>query len=860
MAPRRPCASGCWRRCPKCWRRGRGVIAFALPSDESEEPADAEGAIWNARAAAAFYPGWICRFYVGGAVSAQLRERLAALPNAEVAEAPGETDDPQWWGLEAAGDCDALLLRSVRARLTLMEKQAVWHWLASDREIHSLHDHPGHRWELPPAHLAGLRGEALRWMAQHRAQAQGDPLRALVAAMPRAWLQHDNHWGVGAPLPWPRILPRRMYHGMPWDPHPDFAGLPVPAWEPYRRRQRARHSPRFFAAMLARWLLRPLPERAARACMAGLCRLLYGRGVTSPPCPPTTPRPPPPQQAGRRTACARSSASACGATRPDMCWGRWTTPASPQPIYPGWVCRFYVGSCVPAGAVAELQGLPAVEVVEMGKPGDMLGLYWRLEAAKDADILLSRDADCRLSFPEKAAVDAWLESGREAHTFGHFAMQYIPGGAFGMRGEALQDLIGELSLWDKNALYGDDEKMLREKLLPKLRKRGQLVMHEDVWGYGEPFPRPMADGSTLGLTWHPVGLFAQCMIPMRIRDPFLQRTWYRRWGAALCRKVRAVHEPSGLALAWLLWRTLYGPFSPLGRVGRRLWTLWRGLLPVHPDDVQQAISDSLPQVQLPGRGIIAFALDSDDASVLRGALDNARAAAEFFPGWTCRFYAHGSVPDGHCEDLAAVPGAEVVRVAGEDEAGDPQLWGLAAAGDCDVLLLRSPLARLSLLDLQAVLHWLATDKDLHSVHDHPEHRWDRPTPHLLGLRGAARRWAAENAGKAGLEDLEDLAREMPDQWLRHDGQWHLGTPLPSPRLRFRRAHHGMVWECQDDYGGLPLPNWERHVARLRSRRGWKFAATWLARAALRPLPERAAATGMAGLCRLLYGPGTMRGS
>ena len=515
-------------------------------------------------------------------------------------------------------------------------------------------------------------------------------------------------------------------------------------------------------------------------------------------------------------------------------------------VFPGWTCRFYVGSSVPAGAVAELQKLPGAEVVQMDEPGDLRGALWRFRAAEDAEVLLLRDADCRLSFPEKAAVDAWLASGLQMHTFGHYALGNMLASTTGLRGQAVRDLARELADWTPQDYYGNDEDLLRGRLLPGLRRNGQILMHEHSWGYGDPYPRPMADGSDLGLVWQADALFAQTLVPLLLRDPGFLRTWYRRWGAAVCRGVRSVHRPGGLWLAWLLWRLLYGPPAPLVQLGGRLRVRWRRLLRMPPGQVPGAIRDSLPQVQLPERRIIAFALDSNEASALRGALDNAGAAVEFFPGWTCRFYVDDSVPPAIREELAGLPNAEVAE--GDD--GPAELWGLAAARDCDVLLLRSPLARLGLLDVQAVTHWLASDKDLHSVHDHPDHRWDRPTPHLLGLRKKTLQWAAQNAGKAG---LQDLVREMPDAWLRHDGQWHLGAPLPAPRVRWMRASHGMMWEANSDYGGLSTPSWEPHLRRLRSRFGWKFRATWLARRLLRPLPERATMACMAGLCRLLYG-------
>ena len=328
-------------------------------------------------------------------------------------------------------------------------------------------------------------------------------------------------------------------------------------------------------------------------------------------------------------------------------------------------------------------------------------------------------------------MQAWMASGLEGHTYSPFAFGTLIACASGLRGQALRNLARELPLWEPQDSYGDDERFLRVKVLQDLNRRGQLLMHECVWGYGEPYPQPPKEGSDLAQVWQEDRLFAQLFVPLRWRDPHFFRTWWRRLGAGLCLGLRAVHQPSGRWLAYLLWRLLYGPRALPYRLGLRIQERWRRILYPPPQELPGLIRDSLPQVQLPERRIIAFALDSDDASTLRGALDNAGAAAEFFPGWTCRFYAGSGVPQAVREELAGLPNSEVA----EGGSGPAELWGLAVSGDCDALLLRSPLARLGLLDLQAVTHWLASDKDLHSVHDHPDHPWDRPTPQLLGLRG-----------------------------------------------------------------------------------------------------------------------------
>ena len=147
---------------------------------------------------------------------------------------------------------------------------------------------------------------------------------------------------------------------------------------------------------------------------------------------------------------------------------------------------------------------------------------------------------------------------------------------------------------------------------------------------------------------------------------------------------------------------------------------------------------------------------------------------------------------------------------------------------------------------------------MHSLHDHPRHRWHTPTPELLGWRGDALRWAAEHRGRS--KPLRALGREFADTWLRHDSFWHLGTPMPQPHLP--RAYlppmlgyHGMPWELSEEYGGLPAPQIEDLHERERGRLGMRFCLTAKARHRLHRLglDEAARERWMAALCTLLYG-------
>lgn len=536
-----------------------------------------------------------------------------------------------------------------------------------------------------------------------------------------------------------------------------------------------------------------------------------------------------------------------------------------QRFYPDWTCRFYLGSSVPADVVADLRAQPNVETLQVEEPEDLRAMFWRFRAAGDADVLLCRDADSRFSRAEAAAVQAWLESGKEAHAMVHnrphspYSMD-LRGGLFGVRGQALQDLHREASRHNPKDAYGDDEHFLRQHLKPLLLRRDALLVHDLSWGWGEPPPLPPEDA--FGAIWfHEPQAYLHPFPRYRGGNYFtglLAPPVTGRLRRALGRRLRRLHKGLGGRLV------LLGVIT--GRPAGWEWR-WRRFVRRpqmvnrrEPEDIP-GTRQSMANIPSPERGLIAFALPSKDPELLRGALDNARAARAYYPEWQCRFHAHPSLDPQVRQELESVPGVQV-RVADANMLQlDPHLWGLHLADECDALLLRSPLARLNLYDRQTVYHWLASDCEMHSLHDHPRHGWHRPTTDLVGLRGSALAWAKAHPDHP--DPLGALARQAKEGrigWLRHDNVWHIGTPLPRPRLESLIAYHGMPWEPSEEYGGLILPVLEDYRDREMHWEGVRFLVTALASRALRL--RRGKSVGaerlMTLLCRLLY-PGRQPG-
>jgi hypothetical protein len=185
------------------------VVAFSL---FGREPFYAEAAVRNAHDVATWYPGWICRFYVGSDVCADVKRRLREAgaevmpPPKAQAHLPGTV-----WRFMALDDLrvKTALLRDADSLITEREVFAVQQWLASDCQAHVMRDHVLHT-ELMLAGLWGAHARSLRGIGDamldffkhpfHPTHADQHFLRDWV--WPRIWRsvkQHDSALNWHAP-------------------------------------------------------------------------------------------------------------------------------------------------------------------------------------------------------------------------------------------------------------------------------------------------------------------------------------------------------------------------------------------------------------------------------------------------------------------------------------------------------------------------------------------------------------------------------------------------------------------------------------------------------------------------------------
>lgn len=97
---------------------------------------------------------------------------------------------------------------------------------------------------------------------------------------------------------------------------------------------------------------------------------------------------------------------------PRYCEGAVLNTQFAKEIFPEWTCRFYIDESVPRKIVERLKALGAQIIYVNEQQRQLSGLYWRFFVMHDPQVkrFLVRDADSFLSYKERAAVQAWIDS------------------------------------------------------------------------------------------------------------------------------------------------------------------------------------------------------------------------------------------------------------------------------------------------------------------------------------------------------------------------------------------------------------------------------------------------------------------
>jgi hypothetical protein len=136
-------------------------------------------------------------------------------------------------------------------------------------------------------------------------------------------------------------------------------------------------------------------------------------------------------------------------------------------VYPDWICRFYCHQSVPHSFIKQLiEHGGEVFVINDNKATININWVklWRFYpcSEKNIEYIIFRDADSRLSYKEKNAVDEWIKSGKNTHILhdseAHGAI--IPAGMWGIKGGIIDDIYKLINNYLIDDLNNDCTKCL----------------------------------------------------------------------------------------------------------------------------------------------------------------------------------------------------------------------------------------------------------------------------------------------------------------------------------------------------------------------------------------------------------------
>ena len=152
-----------------------------------------------------------------------------------------------------------------------------------------------------------------------------------------------------------------------------------------------------------------------------------------------------------------------------------------QRHFKGFTLRFYTGASVPESIKQTLRLFAHVQLVEQPGPEDHRAKLWRFQALKDReyDVVLSRDADARLTHRERIAHEEFLASGLEFHIMkdhptGH--NYQISAGMFAARTRAISD---DLQIAEGSNYYTQDQDWLAAEIWPQIK--ANVLIHDESY-------------------------------------------------------------------------------------------------------------------------------------------------------------------------------------------------------------------------------------------------------------------------------------------------------------------------------------------------------------------------------------------
>jgi tetratricopeptide (TPR) repeat protein len=168
----------------------------------------------------------------------------------------------------------------------------------------------------------------------------------------------------------------------------------------------------------------------------------------------------------------------------------------------------------------------------------------------------------------------------------------------------------------------------------------------------------------------------------------------------------------------------------------------------------------------PGHNVISISLWGNHERYLSAAILNVQLAPHIYPGWRCRFWVDGTVPERVLDELKQ-HGADLVVMQRANNY-DGAFWRFLVADDpqVDRYLVRDADAVINVRERVAVDAWIASGRHFHMMRDW----WTHCEPMLAGLWGGVGRALPPLAPRieAFIARRPYMSRDMDQQFLRNE--------------------------------------------------------------------------------------------
>lgn len=220
------------------------------------------------------------------------------------------------------------------------------------------------------------------------------------------------------------------------------------------------------------------------------------------------------------------------------------------------------------------------------------------------------------------------------------------------------------------------------------------------------------------------------------------------------------------------------------------------------------------------KNVIGFSLWGKKELYLKGALKNIELANQYYPGWNLIFFIAPDVPETIVSQIQSAPNASVVK--GREKPGHVyalRRFQALELSQAATAIFRDVDSRITLREVEAVSQWLASDKIIHIMRDHPLHddpilagMWGIKSSKTINLCALIETYVKQK-GFDGIEerisygfDQEFLAEVIfplfHGEALIHD-EFYGGKPFPTPRRGlefvgqvFDENEYTNLWHCE----------------------------------------------------------------